>query len=146
MSIKLKKGIGNGGNGGGTTDYTSLTNKPQINGVELSGNKTSANLGLVPAPTIVTDGNASGLAVAGNRIYDFMGGSALTSLTISSVENSYYESYIIFKTGTGTISLATPNTLRWGGGNEQPQLEPNTVYCIAIRNGLAEIDNFGTTA
>ena len=24
--------------------------------------------------------------------------------------------------------------------------EANTVYCIAIRNGLAEIDNFGTTA
>lgn len=140
MSIKIKKGIGNGG-GDGTTDYTSLTNKPQINGVELSGNKTSANLGLVPAPTIVTDGDATGLAVAGNTIYKF--GTALTSLTISSVETSDYESIIYFTTGAGTIQFSAPNTLRWGGGNEQPTLEANTVYCIAIRNGLAEIDNFG---
>ena len=96
-------------------------------------------------PTIVTDGDASNLAVAGNTIYDFMGGSALTSLTISSVENSYYESYIIFKTGAGTITLSVPNTLRWGGG-EAPTLEANTVYCIAICSGLAEIDSFGSAS
>ena len=30
--------------GGGTTDYTALSNKPKINGVELSGDKTSADL------------------------------------------------------------------------------------------------------
>ena len=35
--------------GGGTSDYDDLTNKPQINGVTLSGNKTGADLGLVPA-------------------------------------------------------------------------------------------------
>lgn len=28
----------NGGSSGGTTDYAELTNKPSINGVELSGN------------------------------------------------------------------------------------------------------------
>jgi len=32
--------------GGGTGDYTDLTNKPSINGVTLEGNKTSAQLGL----------------------------------------------------------------------------------------------------
>lgn len=37
--------LANGGSGG-TSDYTQLTNKPSINNVELSGNKTSANLGL----------------------------------------------------------------------------------------------------
>lgn len=36
----------NGAGGGGTTDYTQLTNKPSINGVTLSGNKTSADLGI----------------------------------------------------------------------------------------------------
>lgn len=35
--------------GGGTSDYTQLTNKPSINDVELDGNKTSANLGLQSA-------------------------------------------------------------------------------------------------
>lgn len=32
--------------GGGTTDYTELTNKPKINGVEVSGDKTSADYGI----------------------------------------------------------------------------------------------------
>lgn len=35
-----------GGGGGGTNDYNDLTNKPQINNVTLSGNKTSSDLGL----------------------------------------------------------------------------------------------------
>ena len=38
----LKK-IAEGGSGG-TTDYSDLTNKPSVNGVELSGNKTAAQL------------------------------------------------------------------------------------------------------
>ena len=33
----------------GTTDYSDLTNKPSINGVTLSGNKTAEDLGLVEA-------------------------------------------------------------------------------------------------
>ena len=37
-----------GGGAGGTTDYTQLSNKPQINNVELSGNKTLAELGIQP--------------------------------------------------------------------------------------------------
>lgn len=36
-----------GGGGGGTNNYNQLINKPQINGVELKGNKTPAELGAV---------------------------------------------------------------------------------------------------
>lgn len=35
-----------GGGGGGTDDYNDLLNKPQINGTELSGNKSLADIGL----------------------------------------------------------------------------------------------------
>ena len=35
--------------GGGTSDYTDLTNKPSINSVTLTGNKTSSDLGLATA-------------------------------------------------------------------------------------------------
>lgn len=35
-----------GGGGGGTSDYNDLSNKPSINNVTLSGNKTAADLGL----------------------------------------------------------------------------------------------------
>lgn len=38
----------------GTTDYGKLTNKPQINNVELSGNKTSQELGLQPSGDYAT--------------------------------------------------------------------------------------------
>ena len=46
----LKMGEGSGG-GGGTSDYTQLSNKPQINSNELSGNKSSSDLGLQDALT-----------------------------------------------------------------------------------------------
>lgn len=40
-----------GGGSGGTTDYTNLTNKPQIDGVILVGNKTAADLGFADVAT-----------------------------------------------------------------------------------------------
>ena len=39
-------GKSKGGGGGGTSNYNELSNKPKINNVELSGNKTSEDLGL----------------------------------------------------------------------------------------------------
>ena len=46
--ISLAAGIvkGSGGGGGGTSDYEQLTGKPSINGNQLIGNKTSAQLGI----------------------------------------------------------------------------------------------------
>lgn len=38
---------GGKGGSGGTTDYADLTNKPQINGVTLSGDKSTDDLGIV---------------------------------------------------------------------------------------------------
>lgn len=37
---------------GGTSDYTELTNKPSINGVELNGNKTLTQLGIASAASL----------------------------------------------------------------------------------------------
>lgn len=44
-SDAVAKAIEEGG-GGGSTDYADLTNKPKINNVELSGNKTLGSLGI----------------------------------------------------------------------------------------------------
>lgn len=43
-------GPSSGGGGGGTTNYNDLNNKPSINGVTLSGNKTPAQLGIHSIP------------------------------------------------------------------------------------------------
>ena len=43
-----------GGGGGGTTNYNNLSNKPQIESVTLSGNKTAADLGLARASDVPT--------------------------------------------------------------------------------------------
>ena len=107
----------------------------------ISGNATRL---LPQAENINVTGATPTITISANKAYSF--DTAITSLTISDVETSALESVLYFTTGAGTISLSAPNTLRWGGGNEQPTLEPNTVYCIAIRNGLAEIDNFGSAS
>lgn len=170
---------------GGTSDYNDLTNKPSINSVTLSGNKTGSDLGLVdesdleeidinnlmpsqsgnsgkflstngssvywastggggsgyvPMPTVTTLTNTTyTLTVAENTIYKFS--NAITSLTISSITISDLESLIYFTTGS-SITFVDNSTLKWGGGSI-PSLDTNTTYCIAIKNGLAELDKFG---
>jgi hypothetical protein len=67
MDVATKQYVDQQG-GGGTSDYTALSNKPQINGNTLTGNKTAAALGLatpsdIPAAassgTPAMDGTAS---------------------------------------------------------------------------------------
>lgn len=45
-------GGGGGGGGGGTTNYNELSNLPTINGVQLKGNKTSAQLKVASSETM----------------------------------------------------------------------------------------------
>ena len=40
-----------GGGSGGSTNYNDLSNKPSINGVELAGNKSTSNLGILEVIT-----------------------------------------------------------------------------------------------
>lgn len=54
--IALIKKMGGGSAGGGTSDYLDLSNKPQINGIELKGNKELKELG---CPIFVWDGLSS---------------------------------------------------------------------------------------
>lgn len=96
-----------GGGGGGTTDYDVLENKPQINGNELSGNKTASELGL-QTPTSVINWISSSLQLANNTIYN---GSTKTSVTLTlpaSVPASFV-SQINFTSGD------TPTTISASG-------------------------------
>lgn len=92
--------------------------------------------------SVVSGADNTNLDLKGGAIYKF---GVIDELVLSSAEISDSETIIYFTTDS-TITFTDNSGVRWGGGNEQPTLELNTVYCIAIRNGLAEIDNFGTTA
>lgn len=52
------------GSGGGSSNYNDLTNKPSINDVELSGNKTSVDLGLLDLNTTENQALKSSLNVS----------------------------------------------------------------------------------
>ena len=107
--------------------------------------ETKLNVNQINSP-IVVNATSTTLEVVANTVYKYS--SAINSLTISSVEVSDYESVIYFTTGAGTngvVSFTDTSNLSWGGGST-PTLEPNTKYCIAICNGYAEIDNFGTVS
>lgn len=45
----LRRLVEKGGGGGGTNNYNNLENLPSVNNVTLSGNKTSSDLGILPA-------------------------------------------------------------------------------------------------
>lgn len=58
MGVIYLNGIAYGGGGSsGTSDYNELTNKPKINNISLSGNKTTTDLKLVDGETIYINQN-----------------------------------------------------------------------------------------
>lgn len=72
MSLENTRDIGTakvvmvGGSGGsGTTDYNNLTNKPQINSVELSGNKSLSDIGIEANPSSTGSTDLAKLKVGG---------------------------------------------------------------------------------
>lgn len=90
-------------------------------------------------PTTIIDADNTDLDVAANTIYRFR--NKLTTLTLSSIEISDYESVIYFSTDS-SISFVDNSNIKWNDG-VIPTLTTNTLYCIVIRNGLAEIGSFG---
>ena len=61
--------IPTGGGEGGTSDYNALANKPKLNGVEITGNKTSTDYKIVSSEQgIENNGKFLGIGVDGNVI------------------------------------------------------------------------------
>ena len=86
------------GDGTGVVDYTNTTNKPQINGVTLSGNKTSQDLGLTgltPQTTYNTSTSESYACSYANNTFQTKG----TVLWTNSNPSSAFEG--------GTITLSS---------------------------------------
>ena len=78
-----------GGGGGGTTDYTDLSNKPQINGVTLAGNKSLSDIGAAAASAI-PDVSVKADKVSGATVGHFASLDAYGNLTDSGHKHSDY--------------------------------------------------------
>ena len=102
-----------GSGGGGTSDYADLNNKPKINNVTLSGNKTSADLHLQDATSIVTLTTAS-TELATNTIYN---GGELASVTITlpATFPADFLAQLEFSSGSVATEFTAPATLYFTG-------------------------------
>lgn len=105
-----------GGGGGGTTNYNSLTNKPQINGHTLSGNKTAAQLGLatpsdIPeVPVQSVNGKTGAVVLSASDIGDDSSNVAdkLSALDIEKADKTNYQNV---SGSTLTLAPAVDNTI-----------------------------------
>ena len=69
LALARKSSGGGGGGGSATDNYNDLSNKPQIDGVELSGDKTLADLGIQPATDKTLETTDKTVVGAINEIY-----------------------------------------------------------------------------
>lgn len=133
MSIEIIKGTdGVGSSEAGS--YSDLTNKPQINGVTLSGNKSGVDLGLTPATVTISDASVTISEIQANKNY-VLSNNAITDITLTACETSMEETTIQFTTGSNAPTLTDNSGLVWFDGI--PTLLPNTTYVIVIFNKQA---------
>lgn len=124
-SILLAKAI-NGG-GGGTSDYSDLSNKPSINSVTLSGNKTADDLGLQNEVEIInkleTD---TSLTLVADKFYVWP---EMSTLAVTVTSTGMY----MFRFASGS----TPTTLTVTGATmpDSFTVEANRVYEVNIYQG-----------
>lgn len=125
---------GTGGGSGGTTNYNDLTNKPTINGVEVSGDKTSADYKISAQVTQTDHGTADTTFILPANQYHTWGEVAALTLTLgaetSGVVNEYH---FAFDSGATATTLSLPE-----GIQTDIVVESNTHYECSI------IDNYMT--
>jgi len=103
--------VGQMSEGGGTGNYNDLTNKPQINGATLSGNKTGAQLGLVSASEKGSNNGVASLDSTGR-----VPSTQLPSYVDDVVEyNSASDFPVAGESGKIYIAKDTNRQYRWSG-------------------------------
>lgn len=129
---------GNSGGGGGTSNYNDLSNRPQINGNTLSGNKTAAALGLAAAPVEVTvsDDGAVTQALDPGKIYHFTGALTALTITLNAPASGLAHYHFDFDSGSTAPTLTLPNTVTMPGGFT---VEASKHYEIDILNSYGAV-------
>lgn len=143
LNFSVSGGGGSSGGGGGTSDYTQLNNKPQINGVTLTGNLSSGQLGVANAvhthtvsqitdfptlSTVATSGNYNDLSntpalatVATSGNYNDLSG--LPTFATVATSGNYNDL-------SNLPALATVATSgNYNDLSNKPTITPNVPYC-----------------
>lgn len=113
IADEIANGNIGGGSSTGTTNYNDLTNKPTLNGVEISGDKTSADYKISAETTQVDHGTADTTFILPPNQYHTWG--EVTSLTLtlgaeaSGQANGYWFS---FDSGDTATTLSLPQTVK----------------------------------
>lgn len=117
--------------GGGTSDYNGLTNKPTLNGVEISGDKTSADYKISAEVTRVDHGTAdTTFELPANEIHTWGEVVSLT-LTLGAETEGVANIYVFsFDSGDTATTLSLPETVK-----TDIVVEPNMHYeCSIVGN------------
>ena len=116
LAVKVIDLNGGGGGGGGTTDYTDLENKPSINSVTLTGNKTGADLGLLDN---MSNDTSHSFVLSPNQINKVGSGTQYSVIiTPENVNNvGYYQTVIGAATGAGNNQRCTVIGFNAGGSS-----------------------------
>lgn len=128
-------GIGGGDSGGGetggTTNYNDLENKPKINGVTLTGNKTSADLSISAETTRVDHGTADTTFTLPPNQYHTWGEISSLTLTLGAETPGQADGYwFSFDSGATATTLSLPETVK-----TDIVVEPNMHYeCSIVGN------------
>lgn len=129
----LKEWIDSGGSGGGggTTNYNDLSNKPTINGVEVSGNKTSADYKISAQVTQVDHGTADTTFTLPPNQYHTWGEVASLTITLAADTSGQANGYwFSFDSGDTATTLSLPETIV-----TDIVVEPNMHYeCSIVGN------------
>lgn len=127
--------------GGGTTDYNQLTNKPQINSVELSGNKSLEDLGIPTKTSELT--NDSGFLtsipdeyVTETELNAGLGNKQDTLVSGTNIKTVNGESLL----GSGNIDIeSVSNPVTYGSGT-QPQVHTMLVVTQSEYDAISSKD------
>lgn len=122
---------GGGSSSGGTTNYNDLTNKPTINGVEVSGSKTSADYKISAEVTRVDHGTADTTFELPANQYHTWGEVASLTLTLDAETSGQANGYwFSFDSGDTATTLSLPETVK-----TDIVVEPNMHYeCSIVGN------------
>lgn len=131
IADEIAKGNVVGGGGGGTKNYNDLENKPKINGVELSGNKTSADYKISSETTQVDHGTADTTLTLPPNQYHTWGEVTSLALTLGAETSGQANGYwFSFDSGDTATTLSLPEAVK-----TDIVVEPNTHYeCSIVGN------------